>query len=100
MTEKTACRCTTGWKCACRSVITEWRNISTASPWEYKDYRSYEKSLLRETMKEYLPEKILWRKKSPYPKMHRPAYLAAVSNLLDELVWDAFAPVWQIVRRD
>ena len=69
-------------------------------PWEYKDYRSYEKGLLREAMKDYLPEEILWRKKSPYPKTHNPAYLAAVSKLLDELVWDTSAPLWQIVRRD
>lgn len=69
-------------------------------PWEFKDYRSYEKGLLREAMKDYLPDKILWRKKSPYPKTHNPAYLAAVTRLLDELVWDTSAPLWQIVRRD
>lgn len=69
-------------------------------PWEFKDYRSYEKGLLREAMKDYLPDEILWRKKSPYPKTHNPAYLATVSRLLDELVWDSSAPIWQIVRRD
>ena len=69
-------------------------------PWECKDYRSREKGLLREAMKEFLPDEILWRKKSPYPKTHHPAYLAAVSRLLDELVWDSSAPLWQIVRRD
>ena len=69
-------------------------------PWEFKDYRSYEKGLLREAMKDYLPEEILWRKKSPYPKTHNPGYLAAVSELLDKLVWDTSAPIWQIVRRD
>ena len=66
-------------------------------PWEFKDYRSYEKGLLREAMKDYLPDEILWRKKSPYPKTHNPAYLATVSRLLDEL---SSAPIWQIVRRD
>ncbi len=69
-------------------------------PWEFKDYRSYEKGLLREAMKDYLPEEILWRKKSPYPKTHNPSYLAAVAKLLEELVWDTSAPIWQIVRRD
>lgn len=69
-------------------------------PWEYKDYRHYEKGLLREAMKDYLPDEILWRKKSPYPKTHHPAYLEAVTRLLDQLVWDASAPLWQIVRRD
>lgn len=69
-------------------------------PWEFKDYRSYEKGLLREAMKDYLPDEILWRKKSPYPKTHNPSYLAAVSSLLAELVQDDSAPIWQIVRRD
>lgn len=69
-------------------------------PWEFKDYRHYEKGLLREAMKDYLPHDILWRKKSPYPKTHHPAYLAAVSQLLERLVWDTSAPLWQIVRRD
>ena len=69
-------------------------------PWEFKDYRHYEKGLLREAMKDYLPHDILWRKKSPYPKTHNPTYLAAVSKRLEELVWDTAAPLWQIVRRD
>lgn len=69
-------------------------------PWEFKDYRHYEKGLLREAMKDYLPERILWRKKSPYPKTHHPAYLTAVRQRLDQLVWDSAAPIWQMVRRD
>lgn len=69
-------------------------------PWEFKDYRSYEKGLLREAMKDYLPNEILWRKKSPYPKTHNPSYLAAVTALLNEIVQDVSAPIWQIVRRD
>ncbi len=69
-------------------------------PWEFKDYRSYEKGLLREAMKDYLPDEILWRKKSPYPKTHNPSYLAAVSSLLSDLTTDSSAPIWQIVCRD
>ncbi len=85
-----------------RVPFCDWRiaEYLYSVPWEYKDYRSYEKGLLREAMKDYLPEEILWRKKSPYPKTHHPAYLAAVTRLLDELVWDSSAPIWQIVRRD
>lgn len=33
-------------------------------PWEFKDYKSYEKGLLRKAFKEILPEKVLWRKKA------------------------------------
>ena len=32
----------------------------------------------------YLPDEILWRKKSPYPKTHNPKYTRAVLSLLEE----------------
>ncbi|WP_324356286.1 asparagine synthase C-terminal domain-containing protein [Ruminococcus sp.] len=51
-------------------------------PWEYKDYMGREKGLLREAMKEWLPEKVLWRKKSPYPKTHDPVFLDIVTEKL------------------
>ena len=35
-------------------------------------------------MKDYLPEKILYRKKSPYPKTHNPEYEKLVLSLLKE----------------
>ncbi len=70
-------------------------------PWEFKDHRQYEKGLLREAMKDLLPEKVLWRKKSPYPKTHNPAYLAAVSEELREKVLsDPDAPILNFVKRD
>ncbi|MDE6775915.1 MAG: asparagine synthase C-terminal domain-containing protein, partial [Ruminococcus sp.] len=55
-------------------------------PWEYKDYRGREKGLLREAMKEWLPEKVLNRKKSPYPKTHNPAFLNAVTEKLRDIL--------------
>ncbi|MBQ8515510.1 MAG: asparagine synthase (glutamine-hydrolyzing) [Ruminococcus sp.] len=69
-------------------------------PWEYKDYRGYEKGLLRQAMRDYLPEKVLWRKKSPYPKTHNPAYYFAVSRMLREVLKDPAAPVLSIVSRE
>lgn len=51
-------------------------------PWEYKMENGHEKSLLREAMRSYLPEEILWRKKSPYPKTHNPAYESLVRDML------------------
>ena len=67
-------------------------------PWERKDLRHYEKGLLREAAKGLLPEEVLWRKKSPYPKTHNPAYLAAVSDLLRGVLADPGAPIRAIVR--
>jgi len=52
-------------------------------PWEYKFENGVEKSLLRNSMVGYLPDKILWRKKSPYPKTHNPEYTSAVVKMLD-----------------
>ena len=32
----------------------------------------------------YLPDRVLWRKKSPYPKTHNPAYEQLVRTMLEE----------------
>ena len=69
-------------------------------PWEYKDYKHYEKGLLREAVKDLLPEEILWRKKSPYPKTHNPAYLAAVRIELQKVLDTKNAPLFNVVKRD
>ena len=53
-------------------------------PWEIKFEGNVEKALLRNSMVGYLPEKILFRKKSPYPKTHNPKYMDAVLKMLDE----------------
>lgn len=57
-------------------------------PWEYKDYRNQEKGLLREAMRGVLPDEVLWRRKSPYPKTWNPSYLAAVSAELRGVLAD------------
>ena len=49
-------------------------------PWSFKDYEGVEKGLLRKAMEDFLPPEVLWRKKSPYPKTHNPAYLEEVSR--------------------
>lgn len=66
-------------------------------PWEMKDYKGYEKGLLREAMKGYLPEEVLWRKKSPYPKTHNPNYLAAVSAALARILEQGTSPMFAFI---
>ena len=68
-------------------------------PWEYKEYEGYEKGLLRYAMRDYLPDEILWRKKSPYPKTHNPAYLAAVSARLSDIINDITSPILGILDK-
>ena len=66
-------------------------------PWEFKDYGGKEKGLLRYAMTGILPEEVLWRKKSPYPKTFDPKYLQAVSSRLEALLADKNAPLFQLV---
>ncbi len=53
-------------------------------PWAIKFENGVEKALLRRAMEGYLPDRVLWRKKSPYPKTHNPQYEAAVRKMLEE----------------
>lgn len=69
-----------------------------AVPWAFKDWQGQEKGLLREAMRGWLPDEVLWRKKSPYPKTHNPIYLAAVSERLRELLADPNAPLLEFCR--
>lgn len=68
-------------------------------PWEFKDYKGKEKGLLRYAMRDLLPDVILNRQKSPYPKTHDPHYLELVRALLKEILNDPQAPVFQIIDR-
>lgn len=68
--------------------------------WEYKDWQGREKGLLREAMKEWLPEDVLWRKKSPYPKTHNPAFLEAVTKRLRERLAEGGSVLTELVKRD
>ncbi|WP_058485604.1 asparagine synthase (glutamine-hydrolyzing) [Defluviitalea phaphyphila] len=69
-------------------------------PWEIKALDGREKGIVRKAMEGILPEEIVWRKKSPYPKTHNPKYFKKVSeevkalynkknSLIHELInWD------------
>ena len=66
-------------------------------PWEMKEYKGYEKGLLRYAMEGILPQSVLYRKKSPYPKTYDPQYLHIASELLKALLERKDAPILQIV---
>jgi len=68
-------------------------------PWEYKDYQNQEKGLLRHAMAGVLPEEVLWRKKSPYPKTFDPRYTKLVSDRLEKLLQED-SPLFYIVSRE
>ncbi len=68
-------------------------------PWEMKDYQGREKGLLRHAVKDLLPERVLNRKKSPYPKTFDPEYERLVSQKLKKLLHED-TPLWYLVRKD
>lgn len=70
-----------------------------STPWRYKDFKGREKGLLRCSMAGLLPDEILWRKKSPYPKTHNPAYLDLMRKKLRDILAQKDAPLLAIADR-
>jgi len=62
-------------------------------PWSMKNKDSVSKNILREAARDILPHDVLYRKKSPYPKTHNPAYEQAIKELLLDTISDPNAPV-------
>jgi len=69
-------------------------------PWEIKALNGREKGLLRYIVKKLLPEEIVDRKKSPYPKTHNPNYLSKVKEMLSDIIKDKNAPINNLLNRD
>ena len=84
-----------------RVPFCDWRiaEYLYAVPWAYKDYQGREKGLLRYAMAGLLPEQILLRKKSPYPKTWHPRYMELVSGKLRDLLAEKDAPIFYLVDR-
>lgn len=57
-------------------------------PWEMKHHEGREKGLLRKALEGILPDEVLYRKKSPYPKTHHPKYTELVRGWLSEILED------------
>ena len=66
-------------------------------PMDMKYYKGREKGLLRESLTGLLPEDVLWRKKSPYPKTHNPSYTAAVQKWMNIILNDATSPILPLI---
>lgn len=68
-------------------------------PWEYKDYQGQEKGLLRHAMRGYLPDAVLYRKKSPYPKTFDPRYEDLVHTRFQNLLKEQ-SPLWYMLNKE
>ncbi len=69
-------------------------------PWAFKDLRGREKGLLRQAVEGLLPQQVLHRKKSPYPKTHHPEYAQKIRALLEQLLERRDAALFDIVDRE
>ncbi len=69
-------------------------------PWSIKFKNKVEKSLLRNAMADYLPDKILNRKKSPYPKTHSPEYEKIVTEMFENVIADSNSVLKDILHQD
>ncbi|CAM4120364.1 asparagine synthase (glutamine-hydrolyzing) [Paenibacillus alkaliterrae] len=67
-------------------------------PWEIKTSGDREKGILRKALRGVLPDDVLTRKKSPYPKTHNPNYLAAVKALLLDVLNDPGSPLLPLIN--
>ena len=62
-------------------------------PWEMKCPNGLVKGLLRYASTGFLPDSVLYRKKSPYPKTYNPEYEKILGKMLIEVLEDTSSPL-------
>lgn len=68
-------------------------------PWEMKAKDGVVKNLLRQAGRGKLPDEVLFRRKSPYPKTYDPKYEILLKNMFQEMLSDADAPVLRFLDK-
>lgn len=69
-------------------------------PWSMKILKGREKGLLRKALKGLLPDDVLNRRKSAYPKTHNPSYEQAVKKWSLEILNDPSTPIRDLFNED
>ena len=69
-------------------------------PWSMKTAGNQEKGILRRALQGVLPDEVLKRRKSPYPKTHNPSYRDAVQRLLLQVLDDPASPLRPLLSVD
>lgn len=67
-------------------------------PWSIKSYGGREKGILREAMRGLLPDEIIFRKKSPYPKTFNPIYFDIISKKVRNILHDKSSITSQLLN--
>ena len=69
-------------------------------PWNIKFMGDMEKGLLRHAAKGLLPDSVLFRKKSPYPKTYHPEYERLLKDAFVKIMKSGHEPVRQLLDVD
>ncbi len=68
-------------------------------PWSIKYKGNMVKHLLRESARGLLPDEILFRKKSPYPKSHDPAYEQLLQQRFIDIIENPSSPILTFIDK-
>ncbi|MDN4593708.1 asparagine synthase (glutamine-hydrolyzing) [Polycladomyces subterraneus] len=68
-------------------------------PYQMKTVDNIEKGILRRALKGYLPDDVLYRRKSAYPTAQNPKYFQAVKRWMKEILNDANSPVLPLIDK-
>lgn len=66
-------------------------------PWKMKFMGGREKGLLREASRQWLPDSVLYRKKSPYPKTYDPGYEKLLIRAFGKILEDREEPLHGLI---
>lgn len=69
-------------------------------PWKLKAFNGREKGIVRAAFRGLLPDTIVDRKKSPYPKTHNPLYFNLCASKVKEILNDKTSPLYDILDKD
>lgn len=69
-------------------------------PWEMKAKDGVVKNILRQSARGLLPDEILFRKKSPYPKTYDPGYEALLTDRLKDALSDPASPLLPLLNQE
>ena len=69
-------------------------------PWDIKNINNMEKGILRETFKGLIPDEVLFRKKSPYPKTFSPVYTSLVITKLNKILDNESNKISKLINVD
>ena len=95
-------RCSMYGSLEVRVPFCDYRIVEYAynMPWDIKAPGGREKGIVRAAFADILPESIVWRKKSPYPKTHNPIYFdLTVKGALNALE-NKSSPLYDYLDKD